>query len=252
MTRISKSARIVNCHMNKEVFEMFYDEQQAFNACSEEPSLIFALIKEGHFTVVNTLIEKNKVDVNLCDSVGNDVVVRLLKAKQYELVLKLMKKRNWDLNHQNLDGDTFGHILALDNSVSALMIIAQLIKKKNYIPNIRNNKGETVFDRAINNNYIGAAFKILEDKRFNNISILSFKRLCHASITNVYYGKYSKLNNLEVIVENLEKKDLVPSMKNLINKIVENLEEIKQDIIDNNGFSVLENIIDLSLEEATL
>ena len=57
---------------------------------------------------------------------------------------------------------------------------------------------------------------------------------------------------MEVIVENLEKKDLVPSMKNLINKIVENLEEIKQDIIDNNGFSVLENIIDLSLEEATL
>ena len=109
---------------------MFYDEQQAFNACSEEPSLIFALIKEGHFSVVEALVEKNKIDVNLCDSLGNDVVTRLLKAKQYELVLKLMKKRNWDINHQNIDGDTFGHILALDNSVSALMIISELIKKK--------------------------------------------------------------------------------------------------------------------------
>lgn len=251
MTRRGKPAKIVNCHMNKEVYIMFYDEQQAINACSEEPSLIFALIKQGHFEVVDALIGKNKVDVNLCDSVGNDVVTRLLKAKQYELVLKFMKRRNWNVNHQNIEGDTFGHILALDNSVSALMIIAQLTKKKNYLPNIRNNKGETVFDRAINNNYIGAAFKILEDKRFNNISILSFKKLCHASIKNVYYGKYSKLNNLEVIVESLEKKELVPSMQNLIQKINENLEEIKKEIMDN-GYSVLESIIESSLEEATV
>lgn len=251
MTKVYKSARIGNCHMNKEVYMMFYDEQQAFNACSEEPSLIFALIKEGHFGVVDSLIEKNKIDVNLCDSVGNDVVTRLLKAKQYELVLKLMKKRNWDVNHQNIDGDTFGHILALDNSVSALMITAQLIKKKSYLPNIRNNKGETVFDRAINNNYIGQAFKILEDKRFNNISVLSFRRLCHVSIKNVYYGKYSKLNNLEIIVGSLEKKELVPSMQKLIDKINENLEEIKNEIMDN-GYSVLENIIETSLKEATV
>ena len=229
---------------------MFYDEQQAFNACSEEPSLIFAVIKEGHFSVVEALVEKNKIDVNLCDSLGNDVVTRLLKAKQYELVLKLMKKRNWNMNHQNIDGDTFGHILALDNSVSALMIISELIKKKNYMPNIRNNKGETIFDRAINNNYIGAAFKILEDKRFNNISVLSFRNLCYASIKNVYYGKYSKLNNLEIIVESLEKKELVPSMQMVIDKINDNLEEIKNEIMDD-GFSVLENIIETSLEEAT-
>ena len=236
--------------MDKEVFEMFYDEQQAFNACSEEPSLIFALIKEGHFSVVEALVEKNKVDVNLYDSLGNDVVTRLLKAKQYELVLKLMKKRSWDMNHQNIDGDTFGHILALDNSVSALMIVSELIKKKNYMPNIKNNKGETIFDRAINNNYIGAAFKILEDKRFNNISVLSFRNLCYASIKNVYYGKYSKLNNLEIIVESLEKKELVPSMQILVDKINDNLEEIKNEIMDD-GFSVLENIIETSLEEAT-
>lgn len=229
---------------------MFYDEQQAFNACSEDPSLIFALIKEGHFSVVEALVEKNKIDVNLCDSLGNDVVTRLLKAKQYELVLKLMKKRNWDMNHQNIDGDTFGHILALDNSVSALMIISELIKKRNYMPNIRNNKGETIFDRAINNNYIGAAFKILEDKRFNNISVLSFRNLCYASIKNVYYGKYSKLNNFEIIVESLEKKELVPSMQMLVDKINDNLEEIKNEIMDD-GYSVLESIIETSLEEVT-
>ena len=190
------------------------------------------------------------MDVNLCDSVGNDVVVRLLKAKQYELVLKLMKKRSWDVNHQNVDGDTFGHILALDNSVSALTLVAQLTKKKNYLPNIRNNKGETIFDRAVNNNYMMTAFKILEDKRFNNISVLSFKRLCRASIKNVYYGKYSKLNNLEVIVGSLGKKELVPSMQNLVNKINDNLDEIKSELMGN-SYSVLEGIIDSSLEEVT-
>mgnify|MGYP004523323445 FL=1 len=229
---------------------MFYDEQQAFDACSEDPLLIFTLIKLGHFEVVEALLEKNKVDVNLCDSVGNDVVVRLLKAKQYELVLKLMKKRSWNVNHQNVDGDTFGHILALDNSVSALTLVAQLTKKKNYLPNIRNNKGETIFDRAVNNNYMMTAFKILEDKRFNNISVLSFKRLCRASIKNVYYGKYSKLNNLEVIVGSLEKKELVPSMQNLVNKINDNLDEIKSELMGN-SYSVLEGIIDSSLEEVT-
>lgn len=229
---------------------MFYDEQQAFDACSEDPLLIFTLIKLGHFGVVEALLEKNKVDVNLCDSVGNDVVVRLLKAKQYELVLKLMKKRSWNVNHQNVDGDTFGHILALDNSVSALTLVAQLTKKKNYLPNIRNNKGETIFDRAVNNNYMMTAFKILEDKRFNNISVLSFKRLCRASIKNVYYGKYSKLNNLEVIVGSLEKKELVPSMQNLVNKINDNLDEIKSELMGN-SYSVLEGIIDSSLEEVT-
>ena len=229
---------------------MFYDEQQAFDACSEDPLLIFTLIKLGHFEVVEALLEKNKVDVNLCDSVGNDVIVRLLKAKQYELVLKLMKKRSWDVNHQNVDGDTFGHILALDNSVSALTLVAQLTKKKNYLPNIRNNKGETIFDRAVNNNYMMTAFKILEDKRFNNISVLSFKRLCRASIKNVYYGKYSKLNNLEVIVGSLGKKELVPSMQNLVNKINDNLDEIKSELMGN-SYSVLEGIIDSSLEEVT-
>ena len=85
---------------------------------------------------------------------------------------------NLEKNHQNIDGNTFGHILALDDSVAALKVVEQLTKKKNYIPNIKNNKGETVLDRAINSNYVFTAFKILEDKRFNSIDVVSFKKLC--------------------------------------------------------------------------
>lgn len=248
MTIMSISDKILNCHIDKEVLKMFIDENQMIDACSEEPSLIFTLIKRGEFEVVDALIEKNKVNINLCDSVGNDILTRILKAKQYDLVLKYMKKRNWDVNHQNVDGDTFGHILALDNSVSALKIVEQLTKKKNYVPNIKNNKGETVLDRAVNNNYIYTALKILEDKRFDNIDIESFRKLWNACIKNTYYGEYSKLNNLEIIIESLEKKDLIPSMERIVEEISNNMDIIRSEIMKNSSLLV-EKIIDASLVE---
>ena len=81
---------------------------------------IFTLIKNSEFDIIEEMIEKGKVDVNIVDGVGNDVVMKLLKLKKYDLVMPLMKKRSWNVNRQNYDGDTFGHILAQDNSVSAL------------------------------------------------------------------------------------------------------------------------------------
>lgn len=251
MTKSLISDRIYNCHKNKEVLKMFYDEQQAYNACSEDPSLIFKLIKQGCFEVINNLIDENKIDVNLCDAVGNDVVTRLLKVRQYDLVLRLMKKRNWNVNNQNYEGDTFAHILALDNSVSTLGIISQLVKKKNFMPNIKNNNGETVLDKAVNNNYMLAAFKILEDKRFNSIDVLTFKKLYKSCIKSSSYGKYSSFSNLKIILENLEKKELIPSMEKLVYDIKKNLDNIKEEIM-HDRFSGLESIINSSLVEATV
>lgn len=246
MTRGVKFGKIDNCHGNKEVLFMFYSEQQVIDACIEEPSLIFNLIKRGEFEIVQKILDDNMINVNTCDGVGNDVVTRLLKAKQYDLVMQLMRKRNWDVNHQNVEGNTFAHILALDNSVSALNIVEQLVKKKNFLPNIKNNKGETVFDRAINNNYIYTAFKILEDKRFDDIDLVTFKKLCNVCVRNTYYGKYSRLNNLEVIVEKLERKSLEPSMKKVIDEINDNMEMIKYEILKDKT-KVLESIINSSV-----
>lgn len=246
MTNRVNSARIYNCHMNKEVFRMFSSEQQIFNACTDEPSLIFNLVKRGCYEMVEELVDEGIVSVNECDTLGNDLVTRMLKARQYELVLKFMKKRNWDVNHQNIDGNTFGHILALDDSVAALKIVEQLTKKKNYIPNIKNNKGETVLDRAINSNYVFTAFKILEDKRFNSIDVVSFKKLCNSCVKNTYYGKYAKLNNLEIIVNNLEKKDLDTTLRYVVEEISDNMETIKTEIMKNKSL-LLDSIIDASL-----
>lgn len=218
--------------MNNEVYEK----------SKEDPTLIFTYIRRGNYELAYELVNKNIVSINTLDSIGNDVVVKFLKAKQYEYVIQLMKKKNWNVNNQNDEGNTFGHILAMDNSPMAVKVVEVLTKKSNYIPNLKNKKHETAMDIALNNNYLCTAFKLLEDKRFNEIDYSSFKNLFMTSIENKDYGKYSKLNNLEIIVDSLEKKDLSEAMRDLINCIIENLDRIKNDIM-NNRYYTIESII---------
>lgn len=221
---------------------MFYDEAKAIKACEEDPSLIFELIREEHYELVDLLLTKNKVDINTCDELGNSVLVRLLKKGQYDLVLKHMRNKKWDVNHQNNDGDTFAHILVLYNYVNVLEIINQLKKNKNFIPNIKNRKGETILDKSINDNYIYTTVKILEDKRFNNIDVVSFKNLYDTYIKTNNYGKYTKLTNLQIILDNLEDKDLLPNMEKLVNTVKKKFDVIKEEVI-NNKTSELDSII---------
>ena len=218
------------------------NEQELYNACKTDPSLIFTLIKKSEYEMVYDLVINNIVSVNTLDGVGNDVITRLLKVKQYDYVIELMKKKNWNVNNQNDDGNTFGHILAQDDSILAIKVVEQLTKKSNYLPNLKNKKGESAMDIALSNNYLCTAFKILEDKRFNSIDIFSFKNLCNATIRNKDYGKYSKITNLEIIVENLCKKELDSSLRKLIDNICINMEAIKRDIM-NNSSRILESII---------
>ena len=212
------------------------------DACKDEPSLVFRVIKKGEFEVIEKLVEEDKIDVNSVDSVGNDVVTCLLKARQYDLVVQLMKKRNWDVNHKNDEGNTFGHVLAHDNSLCAVKVVEQLNKKKNYVPNIENNKGETILDRALSGNYLCTALKMIEDKRFNNIDISSFKNLCNSIMKSREYGKYTKINTLEIILENFEKKELNPNVASLVEDISDHIDIIKKDIL-NNDSKLLDSLI---------
>lgn len=229
---------------------MFFDEAKAVKACEEDPSLIFELIKEEHFELVDKILSKKKVSVNVVDRAGNDVVTRLLKARQYDLVLKYMKKKEWDVNHQNLDGNTFAHYLVSINYVAVLDIIKQLRKNKNFLPNIKNKKGESILDKSINDNYIYTTLKVLEDDRFNSIDVLSFTRIIDTYIKSSAYGKYSKINNLEVILDSLDQKDgLLPVMEQMIRNIRDNLDTIKIEIMKNRSRH-LESVIDQVLSEA--
>lgn len=222
---------------------MLNSEEKVIKACEEEPSLIFNYIKKGDYMSVDKVLSKKIVSVNECDDAGNDVITKLLKAKQYDLVLKYMKNREWNVNHQNYDGNTFGHYLASVNYVDVIEIIKQLRNKKGFLPNIKNKKGETLLDISINENYIYTMLKIIEDKRFNCIDVLSFKKILDMFIHNSKYGKYSKFDNLKSIVSCLESKEsLVPNIKKLIESISNNMELIKNEMMKNK-YQSLEYII---------
>lgn len=213
---------------------MYYDVEKAIKACEEEPSLIFKYIREEKFEAVDKLLSKKKVSVNILDEAGNDVITRLLKARQYELVLKHMKNKEWDVNHQNYDGNTFGHYLASVNYVNVLEIIKQLKKNKEFSPNIKNKKGETLLDKSINENYIYTTLKILEDKRFNSIDVISFKKIFDTYIGNSKYGKYSKCDNLKSIINSLSKKEsLLPNLAELVETLSKNMELIQKELMMN-------------------
>lgn len=230
---------------------MFYNEEKAIKACEEEPSLIFQVMKEGYYDLVDQILQRGKVSVNTTDDAGNDVIYRLLKARQYEYVLKHMKKKDWNVNHQNKDGNTFAHLLVSMNYLHVAKIIDELKKNKSFLPNIKNKKGETILDKSINEHYIYNTSKILSDNRFDNIDLMSFKHLYDTYIKSTYYGTYSKLNNLELIINSLEEKEhLLPSMKKLLDLIVGNLELIKKELLSNKC-SNLDNIIDFMLTETT-
>ena len=190
-------------------------------------------------------------NINLEDNSGNDVISCMLKKGWYELVLKYMKKKEWDINHQNNEGDTFAHILVMKSYLDVMAIITELLKNSSFTPNLRNKKGETILDKSINNNYIYTTIKILEDERFNNIDLISFRNLYESYIKNNNYGIYAKMNNLEVIIDNLADKDLLPRMEKLISLISTNLETIKEEV-ENNKMKELDNLIYGLLEQSAV
>ena len=128
---------------------MFYDETKAIIACDEDPSLIFELLKEEHIYLIDKILSRKTFDINVTDNQGNSILMRLLKKGCYDVVLKHMKDKRWDINHQNNDGDTFAHILVAMNYVNVVDIIKTLKKNKDFLPNIKNNNGETILDKSI-------------------------------------------------------------------------------------------------------
>ena len=231
---------------------MFYDETQATKACEEEPSLIFELIKEGHFELVDKLLKKKIVKLNTIDQDGNTVLMRLLKSKKYDIVEKYMNDLNSDINHQNKDGNTFTHLLATKDYVHTANIIKKLKRNKEINPNIRNNEGKTILHIAISTGNLCTTLKLLEDKRFNNIDLVSFNNLYNTFIKSDDFGKYTKLTNLETIVNELSKKSrLLPKVKEIVDLVKNNFDIIKNELM-NNKLTFMDNIVKNVLMEVTV
>ena len=227
-------------------------ETKTMELVQEDPSLTFGLIKDGHIEFVDMLLKKGLVDINLTDEYGNNILTRLLRVGAYDVVLNHMGNKDWDINHQNDEGNTFAHYLVSINYVNVIEIINKLKKNKKFLPNIKNNKGETILDKSINDNYIYTTVKILEDSRFNNIDVLSFKHLYNTYIKSNNYGKYSKLTNLEVIINNLNNKKILPTLEEIIRFIKANFNAIKEEILSKNKSTCIDTIIENVLEENSL
>ncbi len=228
---------------------MYYNEELTIKACSDDPKLIFDLINEDYKELVDKILTKKIVSINETDQEDNNILMIMLKKGWYELVLKYMKKKELNINHQNKDGDTFAHILVTKQYLEIMEILDKLLKNNKFIPNIRNKKGETILDKSINNNYIYTSIKILEDERFNNIDLVSFRNLYEKYVKSNNYGVYSKVNNLEVILDNLSYKELLPKLEVLIDMIRSNIEKIKKEVF-NHELKSLDIIIYGTLEES--
>ena len=228
---------------------MYYNEELTIKACSDDPKLIFDLINEDYKELVDKILTKKIVSINETDQEDNNILMIMLKKGWYELVLKYMKKKELNINHQNKDGDTFAHILVTKQYLEIMEILDKLLKNNKFIPNIRNKKGETILDKSINNNYIYTTIKILEDERFNNIDLVSFRNLYEKYVKSNNYGVYSKVNNLEVILDNLSYKELLPKLEVLIDMIRSNIEKIKKEVF-NHELKSLDIIIYGTLEES--
>ncbi len=206
----------------------------SINTLEEGESRIFSLIRLGHFSEVENLIMNNKIDINLSDENGNSILFNLLKGKEYDLILNCLSKRKLDLNHQNKDGNTLGHLLIKEGSVHSIKILMELAKKKNYLLDTKNRLGETILDRLLVSKYNYLAIKIIEEKRFNDIDINCFTKLINLYVNNGKYGKYTKLDNLQLIIKSLDKKDdLLPCVKEIVESIKKNLEIVKYEIEKN-------------------
>ena len=227
---------------------MFYDIEKAIAACDEEPSLVFEAIKCNYRDVYEKVLEKENFDFNLEDEHGENVLMRLLKNKDYDLVCKYVDNDKVDINHQNIDGDTLAHFLVMHNYVDVKEILEKLLERADFIPNIKNSKNETILDKSLNAHYLYTTMKILSDKRFNNIGLLSFKNLYETYIKSNNYGTYSKMNNFELIFNSLKKKELIPTMSKLMKLIKKDEVIIKNDFIKSKTES-LDTIIAHLIEE---
>ena len=224
---------------------MFYSTKQAEDMCAEDPSLLFDLIKENDKEILEKILYSN-IDFNIVDGNGNNIIMCLLKNKYYDLVLKYIDRVN--INHQNNLGDTLMHMLFTIDYKDVREIIDYILENTEINLNIRNNLGETILDKSISKNYLYSTIKILENDNFDSIDIYSFKKLYETYIKSSNYGMYSKLSNLEIIMDSIEKKSLIPKMRKLLYLINNNKSYIKKDF-DKSRIDVLDNLINTVVKE---
>lgn len=218
-----------------------FTSDQAIKAAEEDPSIIFELIKTDNDELLNHMLDESLIDVNLVSSNNDSLAIKLLKSAKYELVLKVIKNKNWNVNYQNDDKETFGHILAKINNVAVVPVFKELKKNKNFDINLRNKDDKTIFDISVESHNSYVSTKIIEDERFNDINIFEFLKFYETYIDTNEYGKYSKINMIESILT-MDGRYVNTRMQELLNHLKDNFKNIKKDI-ENDDYNLLKSII---------
>ena len=218
-----------------------FTSDQAIKAAEEDPSIIFELIKTDNDELLNHMLDESLIDVNLVSSNNDNLAIKLLKSAKYELVLKVIKNKNWNVNYQNDDKETFGHILAKINNVAVVPVFKELKKNKNFDINLRNKDDKTIFDISVESHNAYVSTKIIEDERFNDINIFEFLKFYETYIDTNEYGKYSKINMIESILT-MDGRYVNTRMQELLNHLKDNFKNIKKDI-ENDDYNLLKSII---------
>ena len=218
-----------------------FTSDQAIKAAEEDPSIIFELIKTDNDELLNHMLDESLIDVNLVSSNNDSLAIKLLKSAKYELVLKVIKNKNWNVNYQNDDKETFGHILAKINNVAVVPVFKELKKNKNFDINLRNKDDKTIFDISVESHNAYVSTKIIEDERFNDINIFEFLKFYETYIDTNEYGKYSKINMIESILT-MDGRYVNTRMQELLNHLKDNVKNIKKDI-ENDDYNLLKSII---------
>ena len=218
-----------------------FTSDQAIKAIEEDPSIIFELIKTDNDELLNHMLDESLIDVNLVSSNNDSLAIKLLKSAKYELVLKVIKNKNWNVNYQNDDKETFGHILAKINNVAVVPVFKELKKNKNFDINIRNKDDKTIFDISVESHNAYVSTKIIEDERFNDINIFEFLKFYETYIDTNEYGKYSKINMIDSILT-MDGRYVNTRMQELLNHLKDNVKNIKKDI-ENDDYNLLNSII---------
>ena len=218
-----------------------FTSEQAIKVAEEDPSIIFELIKTDNDELLNHMLDDSLIDVNLVSSKNDSLAIKLLKSAKYELVLKVIKNKNWNVNYQNDDKETFGHILAKINNVAVVPVFKELKKNKNFDINIRNRDDKTIFDISVESHNAYVSTKIIEDERFNDINIFEFLKFYETYIDTNEYGKYSKINMIDSILT-MDGRYVNTRMQELLNHLKDNVKNIKKDI-ENDDYNLLKSII---------
>ena len=133
---------------------MFYDIEKAIQACDENKVLVFTAIKNNYRDVYEKVLAKPEFDFNIVNEEGNNILMCLLKNKDYDLVAKYVDNIDLMINHQNNNGDTLMHLLVTMNYIDIKDIFEKILKRNDVFLNIKNNNNESIFDKSINNRYL--------------------------------------------------------------------------------------------------